>query len=120
MVVFFSLENILKINVNKDKEINQKSTFGDKEEELESSCNAEYFESTQFLPLDEFKDVEMQSNSKDKENSNTDNISEDNSSSYNKKKNKSEKNFSAMEFLKRKTKNHFSNSFRNKKGEIKY
>ena len=117
---FFSIENILKINVNKEKDINQKSSLGDKEEELESSCNAEYFESTQFLPLDEYKDFEMQSNSKDKENSNTDNISEDNSSSYKKKKLKNGKNYSAMEFLKKKIKNHFSKSFRVKKGEIKY
>jgi hypothetical protein len=70
--------------------------------------------------LDESKDIDMIINSKDKENSNTDNISEDNSSSYNKKKKGKEKNYSAMEFLKRKTKNHFSNNFRAKKGEIKY
>ena len=115
-----SLENILKINVNKDKDIIPKPGAPDKDEELESSCNAEYFESTNILPLDENKDIEMQINSKDKENSNTDNISEDNSSCYHKKKNGKEKNYSAMEFLKKKTKNHFSNSFRAKKGEIKY
>ena len=104
----FSIENILNINVNKD--IKKKQEIGHIDKEEESSCNAEYFEST-VLPLDELKDFEMQSNSKDKENNNTDNISEDNSSNY------SKKNLSAMEFLKRKTKNHFSKSYNVKKGE---
>ena len=115
----FSLENIIKINVNKDKNKNQKSVFGDKDEEFESSCNAEYYEST-IIPLDEFKDIEMQINSKDKENNNTDNISEENSSSYSKKNLGIDKHFSAMEFLQKKTKKHFSNTFHAKRGDIKY
>ena len=115
----FSLENITKINVNKDKDKNKKSGIWDKDEELDSSCNAEYFEST-VLPLDELKDIEMQINSKDKENSNTDNISEENSSSYSRKNLGIDKHFSAMEFLQKKTKKHFSNTFHAKRGDIKY
>lgn len=100
-----SIENILNINNNRDIDICKKYGMTDKDEEPESSCNAEYFESTNYLPLDEFKDIEMQSNSKDKENNNTDNMSEENSINY------SKKNLSGMEFLKKKTRKQLNDKF---------
>ena len=106
---FISLENILNINVNKGREEEKKSATGDKDEENESSCNAEYYESTHFLPLDECKDIEMQINSKDKENNNTNNIKDKNYRNYNKKKFENDKFFDDMDYLKKKTKNHISN-----------
>ena len=116
-----SLENILKINVNKDKEINRKIKIGDRDEEQESSCNAEYFESINFLPLDEFKDIEMQiNNSKNKENNNTNNINSDDNLTCNKKNCENDKNLRALDFLKRKTKNHLSDSFHYKLDEKNY
>ena len=105
---FISLENILNINVNRARE-EEKSENGDKDEENESSCDAEYYESTHFLPLDECKDIEMQINTKDKENNNTNNIRNKNNISYNKKNYESEKSLDAMEYLKKKTKGHITN-----------
>ena len=105
---FISLENILNINVNRARE-EEKSENGDKDEENESSCDAEYYESTHFLPLDESKDIEMQINSKDKENNNTNNIRNKNNITYNKKNYESEKSLDAMEYLKKKTKSHITN-----------
>ena len=100
-----SLENIKKINVNRD--IKGGPDIDDDNGDYESSCNAEYFESTNFLPLEELNDIEMINNSKDKENNNTDNI---NSNMKKSKKNlDSFKPFSAKEFLKNKIKNNFSN-----------
>ena len=107
---FISLENILNINVNRARE-EEKSENGDKDEENESSCDAEYYESTHFLPLDESKDIEMQINSKDKENNNTNNIRNKNNITYNKKNYESEKSLDAMEYLKKKTKGHITNYF---------
>ena len=105
---FISLENILNINVNRARE-EEKSENGDKDEENESSCDAEYYESTHFLPLDECKDIEMQINTKDKENNNTNNIRNKNNITYNKKNYESEKSLDAMEYLKKKTKSHITN-----------
>jgi hypothetical protein len=106
-----SIENILNLNVNKNKEKEKrKYNIINKDDELESSCDAEYFESINFLPLDEFQDIEMQNTTKDKEN-NTDNIKKGNKISNNRNKLGNEKNFSGMDFLKKKTKNSFSNNF---------
>ena len=107
---FISLENILNINVNRGREEEKKSSNGEKDEENESSCNAEYYESTHFLPLDECKDIEMQMNSKDKENNDRNNLKDKNNKNYNNKKNyENEKVFDDMDYLKKKTKNHISN-----------
>ena len=105
-----SLENILNINVNKAPE-EKKSGSEKSDEEYESSCNAEYFESINFLPLDESKDIEMKINSKNKENNNMNNIRNEINMSYNKKNLENDKGFNAMEYLKKKTKtkSHISN-----------
>ena len=74
----------LNVNKNKEKE-KRKYNIINKDDELESSCDAEYFESINFLPLDEFQDIEMQNTTKDKEN-NTDNIKKGNKISNNRNK----------------------------------
>ena len=65
-----SMENILKIRINNNEidNINFKQKI---EDDLESSCNGEYYESTNILLLDEYENIQMNENiSKDNDNDN--------------------------------------------------
>ena len=92
------MEDILKIKVNRD--IDEENIIQKNEENiLESSCNAEYYESTNIIPLDEYeKHIEKDINKIDEVKVNYEKVSSDIYTSS---------NLSSMEFLKKKIKSNF-------------